>query len=99
MRANNASAALRERLGDEATLGLFDLVEAEQAAWSERMLSVSAERYERRLAEELGSLRVALVREIHETRVEILKWAFLFWVSQFAAFAGLLAFMFRVSGR
>ena len=36
---------------------------------------------------------------IHESRVDVLTWAFVFWVSQFAAFAGLLAFMFRVTGR
>ena len=99
MRANTASAALRDRLGHEATLGLLDLVEVEQATWSERVLSVAAERFERRLAEEIAGLRVAMVREIHESRVDVLKWAFVFWVSQFAAFAGLLAFMFRVTGR
>jgi hypothetical protein len=99
MRANSASSALRDRLGHEGTLGLLDLIETEHAAWSERVLSVAAERYERRLAEEIAGLRVALVREIHESRVDVLKWAFLFWVSQFAAFAGLLAFMFRVTGR
>ena len=99
MRSNNASAALRDRLGHEATLGLLDLVEGEQATWSERVLSVAAERFERRLAEEIAGLRVAMVREIHESRVDVLKWAFVFWVSQFAAFAGLLAFMFRVTGR
>ena len=63
------------------------------------MLSLSAERFERRLAEELGSLRVSLVREIHEGRVEALKWAFIFWAGQLAAFAGLLAFMLRVNAR
>jgi hypothetical protein len=63
------------------------------------VLSIAAERYERRLAEEIAGLRVALVREIYGLRSEILKWSFLFWIGQFAAFAGLLAFMFKVSGR
>ena len=99
MRTTSVPAALRERLGQDATIGLLELVDSEHAAWSERMLSISVERFERRLAEELGSLRVSLVREIHEGRVETLKWAFIFWAGQLAAFAGLLAFMLRVTGR
>lgn len=99
MRANRVSAALRERLGHEASLGLLELVESEEGAWSERVLSVAVERFERRLAEEIASLRVAVVREMHDGRVEMLKWGFLFWVGQVTAFAGLLALMFRITGR
>ncbi len=68
-------------------------------AWSDRVLSVGVDRFERRLAEEFVQLRVTLVREIHDGRVETFKWAFLFWIGQVAAVAGLLAFMFRVTGR
>jgi hypothetical protein len=99
MRANSVSPALRERLGHEATIGLLECVESEGLAWSDRVLSITVERFERRLAEELAELRVTLVREIHDGRVETFKWAFLFWIGQMAAFAGLLAFMFRVTGR
>ena len=80
-------------------MGLLEFVRSEHSAWSEHMLSLSVERFERRLAEELAGLRVALVREIHDGRVETIKWAFLFWAGQVAVFAGLLAFMFRVTGR
>jgi hypothetical protein len=93
------SAALRDRLGEQGTFGLLELFEAREAASSDRMLSIAAERYERRLTEEIAGLRVALTREIYDLRSEVLKWAFLFWVGQFAAVAGLLAFMFRVTGR
>jgi len=99
MESNGVSAALRDRLGREATLGLLELIETKQMAWSDRVLSITLERFERRLAEEIGGLRVAVVREIHEGRSELLKWVFAFWVGQFFAFAGLLAFMFRVTGR
>jgi hypothetical protein len=99
MRANGVAAALRESLGHEATLGLLDLFETEEEIWSTRMLSVIAERYERRLSEEIGGLRVALVREIHDARVETFKWAFFFSVGQVAAMAGLLTIIFRVTGR
>ncbi len=75
-------------------------------AWPEHVLSIAAERFERRLAQEIAGLEVRLTREMHtgfaairqemaEQRVEMFKCAFLFWVGQFAATAGLLSFMLR----
>ncbi len=74
------------------------------------MLSVAAERFERRLTEEISALRDGLHTALHDglsavrqelatMRVELLKWSFLFWVGQVAAMAGLLAVMFRFTGR
>jgi hypothetical protein len=97
MRTTTVPPALRERLGHDAAIGLLELVESEHREWSEHVLSIGVERFERRLAEELAELRVALVREIHDGRVETIKWVFLFWVGQMTAFAGLLAFMFRAT--
>jgi hypothetical protein len=99
MAANQVSAALRERLGDDAAIDLLELVEFTHTAREERMLSVAAERFERRLAEELATLRVALVREIHETKSETIKWAFLLWVTQSSAFLGLSLLVYRSLGR
>jgi hypothetical protein len=147
---NRLPPELRERLGDEAALGLLALLESERAEWSERVLRVAADRFERRLAEQIAGVRVELsavradiVRELHEglgsirqelatvrvevrqelatvrvemrqelatarvemhqllatSRVETLRWSFLFWVGQVAAMAGLLALMFRLTGR
>ena len=99
MHTNRVSTTLRERLGDDATFALLELFESEESTWSDRVLSVSADRFERRLAEEVAGLRVALVREMHDGRVEMLKWGFAFWVGQIGIIAGLRAFMFRVTGR
>ena len=99
MRTNSLSVALRDHLGHEATLGLVDLFESEEAVWSDHVLSLAAERYERRLTEEVAGLRVALVREMYDLKWDILKWTFLFWIGQVATFAGLLAWMFRAPGR
>jgi len=95
---------LAVRLGDEATLGLLDLLDHEQARWSDQMLNIAAERFERRLSQEVAALRVTLTRELHEglsavhrevatARADLFKWSFLFWVGQVAAVASLLAFM------
>jgi len=75
-------------------------------AWAEHVLSIAAERFERRLAEEIARLRVDLMQEMHagfavlrkeiaDQRVELLKWSLLFWVGQFAAFTAVLSFMLR----
>jgi hypothetical protein len=71
-------------------------------AWSEHVLNIAAERFERRLAEEISGLRVemhagftAIRHELSEQRVELLKWSFAFWIGQLAAMTALLAFMLR----
>jgi hypothetical protein len=87
--------ALRERLGHDATIGLLELVESERFERDDRMLNVAAERFERRLAEELATLRVALVREIHETRSESNRWAVIFWATQMSAFVAFVMFLYR----
>jgi hypothetical protein len=73
MSSNRVPSELRERLGDEAALGLLELLESERAEWSERVLSVAADRFERRLAEQIAGVRVELsavradiVRELHD---------------------------------
>jgi hypothetical protein len=94
--------AVRERLGSEGILGLIEVLETERS----EVIQITADRFERRLALEVSSLRLELhdglaaVRdEMATTRVELLKWSFAFWIGQVAAMAGLLAFMLRATGR
>ena len=77
----------------------MQFVETEHQDWSERVLNLAVERFERRLAEQIGELKATLVREIQETRSDTLRWTFLFWASQLTAFVGLLIFIFRNSPR
>lgn len=74
------------------------------ATWKEEVLDAASDRFEQQLAVELSELRMELCTTIHKdltdvrqelatTRVEMLKWSFVFWVGQLAAIAGLLAFM------
>jgi hypothetical protein len=47
------------------------------------------------MAEEFARFRKEVVQELSNTRVDMLKWSFLFWIGQVAAVAGLLSFMLR----
>ena len=71
------------------------------------MLTIVTERFERRLAGEIATLRVDLTHEMHagfttlrkeiaDQRVELLKWSLLFWIGQFAAFTAVLSYMLRM---
>jgi len=100
-------AAVRVKLGDDATFGLIELLDREHEDWSEQVLLTATDRFERRLTHEISLLRqefhtalhdgLAAVRhELTTTRVEILRWSFVFWIGQVATIAALLAFMLRV---
>jgi len=106
MASSRIPVALRSQLGDEATFGLIEVLDSDRKDWSEQVLSVAADRFERRLTEEITGLRLEFREALHEgltavrqelatTRVEMLKWSFLSWAGQVAAMAGLLAFMLR----
>jgi hypothetical protein len=99
-------AALRGRLEDDATFGLVELLDSERKDWSEHVLSVASDRFERRLAQELGAFRTEISTALNDglagirqetatARLEMLKWSFVFWIGQVAAIAGLLAFIKR----
>jgi hypothetical protein len=70
---------------------LSELLETEQRTWSEQVLTVVTERFERRLLDECAKLRVELARD----RFELMKWMFLFWIGQLAGMAAILNFMLR----
>ena len=93
--AGRVPAALRAQLGDEATFGLIEFLETERQDWSQQVLGTAADRFERRLAEELARLRTEVIQEMHSIRVDILRSSFLFWIGQVAAIAGLLSYMMR----
>lgn len=65
--------ALRDRLGDEGTFELLELLQTTGQHWSEqvlstaaerfeRQLSITAERFERRLTQEMAALRVEMAQ-------------------------------------
>jgi hypothetical protein len=70
------------------------------------VIAVAAERFERRLGEETCALRIDMAKEFAAMRVEmasgfaatradLVKWSFLFWIGQFVALTGMMAFLLR----
>lgn len=89
----SAPLALRHQLGGLATGALEAHLEEYTEEVETKVLSMAGERFERRLAEELGALRGEFHRDLHAIRVDLLKWSFLFWVGQISALAGLIAML------
>jgi hypothetical protein len=129
-------AALAARLGPEATGGLLHVLDLAHSDWSDDVMSVVGERFERRLSEEGSGLRVQIahteaalrkeisqlemnvrrelsrveaglrqdfsqmevrvLREVGNSRFELLKWSFLFWIGQVVTMSAIIAAMLRI---
>jgi len=107
MPASRIPASVRTKLGDDATFGLIELLDSDKKDWSEQVLTTATDRFERRLTHEASLMRqefhsalqeglAAIRNELATTRVETLRWSFVFWIGQVATVAALLAFMLRV---
>ena len=84
--------ALRQRLGDDGTEALTEMVFTASQEWRDGVVATLENRFEHRLTKELSALRIDVTRELAAMRVENLRWSFVFWVSQLGAMAGLLAY-------
>ena len=97
--AARVPAVLRAALGDGATLGLIEFMEAERKTWSEEVLAAATDKlvaatdkYEARLTTELAALRRDVTQELATTRTEMLRWSFVFSIGQVAAIGAIVAF-------
>ncbi len=91
MRAQAALPALRSRVGNDGLLELHGLLESAQRDWKEDVLETACERFERRLSEEVGSLRV----EMAQMHGSLLRWMFVFWIGQLMTTLTVVAMILR----
>ena len=96
---------LTEKLGHDGMADLRAVIDDAGQQWRADVLEIAGERFERRLSEEIGALRADMAKEFASVRVEmaqmqgnILKWSFLFWIGQFAAVSGMMAFLLKTIG-
>ena len=63
--------ALRDRLGNEGTLGLVELMQANNNALRDEVIDIATDRFERRLSTEIGAVRVEMTNGFASLRQEI----------------------------
>jgi hypothetical protein len=92
MQMISVPALLRNRIGQDASEGLVEMFAAHH--------QFATDRFERRLAVEIGALRVEVERvrgdlraDMASMKADLMKWSLLLWISQFAALLGALSYM------
>jgi hypothetical protein len=89
---------LREKLGEEGTDALVALINEAGESNKKSVIEVVEERFERRLAEEIGKVREEIGRlrvEMADLRANLVQWMFLFWIGQIGVLTGILFAFFR----
>ena len=82
---------LREKLGDEGSEALIEILNKSEDKSKEHILEVAEGKFEKRLTEEISSVKVELAR----ARADILKWIFIFWVGQISVLTSIMFAFFR----
>ena len=82
---------LREKLGEDGTDALVVLLNEAGDNNKRSVIEVVAERFERRLSEEVGKLRT----DMADLRANLIQWMFLFWIGQIGVLTGVLFAFFR----
>ncbi len=82
---------LREKLGEDETESLIELLNKSNSKQKDDVLSFVVDKFERRLSEESSKLQV----ELSKTRADIIKWMFIFWVGQIGVLLGIIFGFFK----
>lgn len=75
---------LREKLSDEGSDALVEIINKSEQKLKEDVITLVEEKFEKRLAEEIGKVRA-----------ELIKWMFIFIFGQFWAIVGVLFAFFK----
>lgn len=77
---------LRDRLGEEQAESLVSFVEEKVKEEVESKKDILASR------QDLADAKIELVKSISDTKAELIKWMFIFWIGQMAAMFAFLKF-------
>ena len=69
----SAVRALRDKLGEDAMAGLHAVVGDAGRQWKDDVLTIAGERFEKRLTQEIGTLRVDMARGFAAVRADMAK--------------------------
>ena len=91
---------LRDKLGDDGADAFAEVIKEIDLDARKDALAIAEERFEKRLADECGKLRLEIEKlrtelkvEIANNKADIIKWMFIFWIGQIGV---LSAIMFAV---
>ena len=82
---------LRERLTDEGAEAFVQILDRVEDRTQKAVMEMAEERFERRLTEEIGKVKT----EIANTRADLIKWMFIFWVGQVSTITAILFAFFK----
>jgi len=109
----NLGLRLRDKLGPDAAKDLSDVFEEVQTdmlmiateRFDARLASVASEMRQEMARMDAG-LRIALAEglskirtDLSESRAELMRWSFFFWVGQFSATAAVIGLLWRLANR
>ena len=101
----SALNVLKEKVGEDGVNALLEVIEGERERTRDHLFRLLEERFARRLAEEIGKLRsemhdeIGKVRaEMHSMKADLIKWMFVFWVSQTLVIIGVIFALMRFLG-
>ena len=77
---------LNDRLTDEGAKAFVEIIERVEDSTQKITLQMAEDRFEKRLAQ----VQSALGTKIAESKAEIIRWMFIFWIGQFASIVGVL---------
>ena len=97
---------LRDKLGNEGVEAFTEVIKEIDLEARKESITIVEERFERRLAEETGKLKVEIGKnrvEIEKIRVEVaaskadtLRWMFIFWIGQIGVLSGIIFAMLKL---
>ena len=87
--------SLKEKLGDDASETLVNFFNGVNGASKKEIIEIVGDKFEKRLAVEIGKLRVEMHQEMAKLHTSIIRWMFIFWIGQIAVILGLLFTFFK----
>lgn len=81
--------SIRLKLGNEAAKDLVEIINNANDSTKNSILETAADRFERRLSEFKGEVKA----EISQSKTEMIKWMFVFWLGQVVVLAGLINYI------
>ena len=100
---------IREKLGEDGAEALTKLLNEIEERAKEDNIRLVEEKFEKRLAEEIGKVRVEIAQvktdlevkiaglnvKIERVQANLIKWMFIFWVGQIGVLTGILFAFFK----